>query len=343
MKEAMPPRLRCPKCGAGLCELACSECGVRFPKLGEIADLRVFDPPYDSKDADWQHATELLRKSSQVSLADLIVFHFQSRPGPEGVTLPPDLVRRYINFKVNAREREQKQREEARSLMACLGVPVADGGLAVDIGCGTGGALVVLSAEFDHVIGIDISMSNLALAKKRLEEHDVLNVTLLAGCAESLPLPDGSARYVTASDVIEHVRDQERFMRDAYRLLDADGCFRLNSPNRYTLGREVHVNVFGVGFLPRAWQSRFVQIMRGIPYEHKRPLSYRELVCLCRAAADDKHRALTETEVIRHASIPAASTKGLLRRAVISSPFGAWVVSTLERRFGRSYVALLWR
>jgi SAM-dependent methyltransferase len=224
-----------------------------------------------------------------------------------------------------------------------LGVPVANGGLAVDIGCGTGGALVVLSAEFDHVIGVDISMSNLALAKKRLEEHDVLNVTLLAGCAESLPLPDESASYVNASDVIEHVQDQEGFMREAYRLLDEEGCFRLSTPNRYILGREGHVNLFGVGFLPRAWQSRFVQIMRGIPYEHIRPLSYRELVCLCRAAAGDKHRALTETEVIRHASIPAGSTRGLLRRAVISSRVGAWVVSTLERRFGRFYEALLWR
>jgi len=41
---------------------------------------------------------------------------------------------------------------------------------ALEIGCGTGGFLIPLSAKFQQVIGIDIAFRWLILARKRLDE-----------------------------------------------------------------------------------------------------------------------------------------------------------------------------
>jgi hypothetical protein len=60
-------------------------------------------------------------------------------------------------------------------------------------------------------------------------------------------------------------------------MVKGGGAVFLNTVNRYSLAPEPHVNLWGVGLLPRAFQDRYVRWRRGVGYVNIRPLSYPEL------------------------------------------------------------------
>jgi hypothetical protein len=51
----------------------------------------------------------------------------------------------------------------------------------------------------------------------------------------------------------------------------------VNTVNRFSLAREPHVYLWGVGFLPRRWQAPYVRWRRDASFENIGLLSYREL------------------------------------------------------------------
>ena len=78
--------------------------------------------------------------------------------------------------------------------------------------------------------------------------------------------------------VVEHVSRQKLFLREGYRVLQPGGCFCFNAPNRFNIfGPEPHVNLWGVGFMPRRWMPAYVRLFKGMDYTDKRLPSYREL------------------------------------------------------------------
>jgi hypothetical protein len=55
------------------------------------------------------------------------------------------------------------------------------------------------------------------------------------------------------------------------------GTVLVNTGNRFSLAREPHVQLWGVGFLPRPLQLAWVRWRRGVDFAKIRPLSLREL------------------------------------------------------------------
>jgi hypothetical protein len=82
---------------------------------------------------------------------------------------------------------------------------------------------------------------------------------------------------VVGSDVIEHVREQAQVMSEAYRVIASGGLLFLATPNRWSLTPEPHVNVWGVGFLPKAWRAPYVGLVRNIPYRNISLLNWFEI------------------------------------------------------------------
>ncbi|HET6566580.1 MAG TPA: class I SAM-dependent methyltransferase [Rhodothermales bacterium] len=165
-------------------------------------------------------------------------------------------------------------------------------GSVLEIGCGTGGFLLAGSEKFDRVIGTDLSMAWLVIARKRLEERGVEGFLACAG-AEHLPFRSGAFDLVVAEDVIEHVQDQERTMQECARVLGKAGILFLATPNRFSFTPEPHVGLWGVGFLPRRWMSRYVRWARGVTYDDIRIVSYFELTgLLSRARFKNYHVVL---------------------------------------------------
>ena len=93
----------------------------------------------------------------------------------------------------------------------------------LDVGCGTGANLLMLS-KFGDAEGVDLSEDALAFCRERGLE----NVKL--GAAEKLPYDDGTFDLVTALDVVEHLDDDLGGLSEMRRVLRPGGRVLLFVP-----------------------------------------------------------------------------------------------------------------
>jgi SAM-dependent methyltransferase len=266
--------LACPDCrgdvvsGAACDTWECSRCGRLTRGLRGIADLRAGDDLYLSNDHDWAFAERLNEQFDRRDFRGLLEHYFDL-----DTEVPPDLRRRQIAHVLSAPERARRWLETVGSTQ---GLPL------LDLGCGTGSFLAAVGSEVGPAWGVDIAMRWLLVARKRLDEEGLTGVLLVCGCAERLPFGDRSFGGVVAGDVIEHVADQDRTLSEAHRVLAPGGRIFLAAPNRFSLAREPHVQVWGVGFLPRRWMGPYVRLMRGVDFRAIRTLSHGEWARLLR-------------------------------------------------------------
>ena len=91
-----------------------------------------------------------------------------------------------------------------------------DKALLLDIGCGTGGASLVLS-KYGRAVALDAAQGSFALSMDRPYAHRVV------GSAEVLPFADGRFDVACALDVIEHVDDDVGAVSEIRRVLKPGG------------------------------------------------------------------------------------------------------------------------
>ncbi len=107
------------------------------------------------------------------------------------------------------------------------GVDIA--GLDVlDLGCGIGGAALMLADAFGakHVIGVDIEADSIARATVAAQEAGLGDrVDFVHMVPGALPAPDGSVDIVFTKDVICHVADKPALFADVFRVLKPGGRF----------------------------------------------------------------------------------------------------------------------
>lgn len=96
--------------------------------------------------------------------------------------------------------------------------------MAVDVGCGTGRCTLPLAPHFKKVLGIDISESQINLAKKNTTAD---NVSYMLAPAEKLPIEDASVDLVNAGLAV-HWFDVDKFASEAVRVLKTNGCLALH-------------------------------------------------------------------------------------------------------------------
>ena len=88
--------------------------------------------------------------------------------------------------------------------------------LLFDLGCGTGLNLSSFGSEF-KTIGSDISLQALGFCRER-------NLKGLFSCeAEAIALKNESVNLVTALDVLEHIREDVKALKDINRILKPGG------------------------------------------------------------------------------------------------------------------------
>src|SRR6266550_2788563 len=100
-------------------------------------------------------------------------------------------------------------------------------GRVLDVGCGAGSIAKAVKRDRPDldVMGCDLSESALATARADAEGVDFRLAT-----AERLPFEDGTLDFVWIVDVLEHVDDPERVLREVARVLRPRGGFHIVLP-----------------------------------------------------------------------------------------------------------------
>ncbi len=114
--------------------------------------------------------------------------------------------------------------DELRRMVDGLGVEGRD---VLDMGCGVGGAAMMLATEYgaSSVLGIDVEAHTLELARTTVEAaglSDRIAFELVA--PDSVPLADASFDMMLAKDVICHVADKTTLIAEVYRVLRPGGA-----------------------------------------------------------------------------------------------------------------------
>jgi SAM-dependent methyltransferase len=100
-------------------------------------------------------------------------------------------------------------------------------GRVLDVGCGGGSVAKAVKRERPdlEVLACDVSRSAIAAASESAEGVDFRLAT-----AERLPFADGELDFVWIFDVLEHVDDPERVLREVARVLKPGGGFHIVLP-----------------------------------------------------------------------------------------------------------------
>ena len=150
--------------------------------------------------------------------------------------------------------------------------------LLLDMGCGEGrhsiGALLETSA---NVIGLDLSIRDLEIAKSRLNDFNLSDIstfcTFGVGNINDIPLESDSLDAVMCSEVLEHVDSPEESIQELVRVLKPGGVMALSVPRYlpelicWKLSKEYsetpggHVRIF------KHKQLKDLAVNRGLEYQ----------------------------------------------------------------------------
>jgi cyclopropane fatty-acyl-phospholipid synthase-like methyltransferase len=102
------------------------------------------------------------------------------------------------------------------------------GGCLVEIGCGGGEALIILSEsrQFDRIVGVDIALDPRCLQPGTTAGLEFVNSNL----NEKWPLADNEVDHLIAMMVIEHLFDPFHAFQEIQRCLSARGAAYVNLP-----------------------------------------------------------------------------------------------------------------
>ncbi|HEX5071857.1 MAG TPA: methyltransferase domain-containing protein [Gemmatimonadaceae bacterium] len=259
----------CPRCRGGLATRAdafdCARCGVHYPVVLGIADFRLEADPWIGLEDDREKARRLEQSSRGASLEAMVRTYWSMTPGTS-----VEQASRFVHHVMNAGARS---REWVERLDPAGGRP---SGSWLDVGTGTGDLACAAAEQGIRVVGIDVAMRWLVVARRRAELAGA-PVDFICCNAEHLPFADRTFARVVSVGTLEHCRDAEQALAESNRVLVSQGDIKIRTVNRFTMLSEPHVGVWGVGFVPRRLADRYVRWRGGQGYAHHRPLSSREL------------------------------------------------------------------
>ena len=264
------PAFVCPRCRGGLRRepdaFHCAPCAATYPVVLGIADFRLFADPWIGIEEDREKGRRLEAETAGQDFAATVRAYWAMTPGT-----PRALAERFTERVLAAEERA----EDWLDWMADED-PVTRQGVWLDVGCGTADLAAAITRRGGSVIAVDIAFRWLVVARKR-PSLDRARTLLVCANGEHLPFGNSVVERVVTAGTLEHCADASRVVSEARRVLVPLGAVRLRTVNRYSLLREPHVGLWGVGFVPRRWADAFVRWRSGQRYLHHHPLSQREI------------------------------------------------------------------
>jgi SAM-dependent methyltransferase len=105
--------------------------------------------------------------------------------------------------------------------------PFAEGKDVLDAACGVGYGTAYLAQRARRAVGIDLSTDAIRYARRR---YAAPNVRYEVGDVLALPFANGSFDVVCSFETIEHLREPERFVAEAARVLRPSGALVASTP-----------------------------------------------------------------------------------------------------------------
>lgn len=102
------------------------------------------------------------------------------------------------------------------------------GGVVIELACGTGQGLGLMTSRARHTIGFDLSMENLSTVRKTYGR----SMPLVQGDAQTLPFAEGSADVILLLETIYFLPNVNSFVREAARVLRPGGACLISSINK---------------------------------------------------------------------------------------------------------------
>lgn len=101
--------------------------------------------------------------------------------------------------------------------------------LDVASGSGYGSEILLRTGKAKKVYGIDISKEAIVYSKNKYKSK---NIEFLQGDCRNIPLNDKIADIVVSFETIEHIEEQEQFMKEIKRVIKKDGLLVISTPNK---------------------------------------------------------------------------------------------------------------
>jgi SAM-dependent methyltransferase len=142
---------------------------------------------------------------------------------------------------------------------------LAEGKRVLDAGCGSGYGAARLALRASSVVAMDLAAEAIDDARQRYRMPNLHFVR--ASCTEA-PVRDGAFDVVVAFEIIEHLKDWEKLLQEAGRLLGPGGQFIVSTPNKEYYGaargpsepNPYHVHEFGFEEFREALGKVFPQV-----------------------------------------------------------------------------------
>ena len=239
----------CPACRSSVepkdDNYVCAACNRTYPTLFGIPDFRLKGDQYLSLAKEREKAEKLHAYAQNHDFAALVAFYYSITDDVSDKLAPV-----FASYVLNGPER----------LKPALEMLAPQGGRSLlDLGCGSGGALVAARDNFVHKTGVDVALRWLVIAQKRLEEFG-LEAVLVCADAEALPFRERSFSHVLASDLIENTPSPAATVEAAGSVLEGGGKLYVSASNSRWVGPHPATGVWAAGL--RSDRSRKTSLER---------------------------------------------------------------------------------
>ncbi len=114
----------------------------------------------------------------------------------------------------------------------------------LEIGCGPFFNGVRLGKEFSVIIGIDICLSSLVVAKRIFLENNIKNYILIQGDILNMPIKENTIDFIYGGGVIEHFKNTMQCVKELYRCLKNSGI-SMNTIPYLNIGSLTYRQIWG--------------------------------------------------------------------------------------------------
>jgi 2-polyprenyl-3-methyl-5-hydroxy-6-metoxy-1,4-benzoquinol methylase len=126
----------------------------------------------------------------------------------------------------------------------------------LDVGSGRGKFLIEMSKLGADVSGLEKYSEYIEIAKKRAQESGT-EILVVQGAAESLPFLDNTFGFLNVAEVIEHVEDPEKTLKEIFRVATPGALAYISVPSRFSL-KDTHFHLYFVNWIPRSLSDTFI-------------------------------------------------------------------------------------